>query len=209
MDVLGQKSIEMNDQQQRHNETTARRLASLALRLVLSLTIALCFATPATAATPNEHDLKVAYLYNFTRYISWPAEALNGDNNDFVIGVIGENPFGTTLDRLAKKKKAKKRRIVVKYFKSLADYESCHLLFVSSATDPQTRAAIIRQTRNQPVLLVGETEGYGEAGSTINFVLLQDGSINIEINIDAMNRRKMQANALLLKLATVVRDQGA
>ncbi len=178
-------------------------------RLVLVLAIAICLATPATAAAPNEHDIKVAYLYNFTRYISWPADSWKTDDSPFVIGVIGENPFGNTLDRLAKKKLAQKRPIVVRYFKTLADYKSCHLLFVSGTTDADTRAAIIRQTRNQPVLVVGESEGFCDAGSTINFVLKDDGSIAIEINIDAMNRGKMQANALLLKLASVKRDEGA
>ncbi|MBC8353459.1 MAG: YfiR family protein [Planctomycetes bacterium] len=188
---------------------TNRHLRVVRAILVLAATLSVCFsASAAFAAQPKEHTLKVAYLYNFTKFVSWPADALPPSQGAFVIGVIGENPFGQTLNKLAAAKLAQKRPIAVRYFKSLADYKPCHMLFVAASTPPDVRAAIIRQTRNQPVLVVGENVGYGVEGSTVNFVLLEDGSIKIEINIDAMNRRKMQANALLLKLATVVRDQG-
>ncbi len=183
------------------------RFASRAVSLAV-----LCFCTLASHAAaeqPKEHTLKAAYLYQFTRFVAWPDGTWRNEKEDFVIGVIGENPFGNTLDKLATKRLAQKRRIKVHYFADLAAYKPCHILFVSAAADDATREAILRQTRNQPVLVVGETLGYCDAGSTVNFVLLQGGSINIEINIDAMNRRKMQANAQLLKLAKVVRDGGA
>ena len=178
--------------------------------VALTATLLIClFGHSAFAVQPDEYTLKVAYLYNFTRYITWPEDAWPAGQQGFVIGVIGDNPFGSTLDQLATKKQAQRRRIVIRYFDTLADYEPCHMLFVAASTSPEVRAAVIRQTRNQPVLVIGESAGYAEAGSPVNFVLLPNGTINIEINIDAMNRRRMQTNALLLKLASVVRDKGA
>lgn len=194
--------------QRRQLTRDKKRTATIVVAFATALCM-WCATVPASAATPNEHTLKVAYLYNFTRYISWPDDTWAANDDEFVIGVLGENPFGQTLDLLAAKKLAKKRRIVVRYFKTLADYKHCHMLFVAAATDQATRAAVIRQTRGQPVLVVGESMGYCEVGSTINFTMRVDGSIRIEINIDAMNRRRMQASAMLLKLATIVRDPGA
>lgn len=173
------------------------------------LVLAFLTATLGFSQAPAEHTLKAAYLYNFTRYIAWPDDAWPEGQQDFVIGVIGDNPFDTTLDQIAEKRLAQKRRLVVRYFKTLADYKPCHILFVAADSPADVHAAILRQTRNQPILVVGERAGYAEDGATVNFELLPDGSIRIEMNIDAMNRGRMQTNAQLLKLATVVRDRGA
>lgn len=176
---------------------------------LLAILLVFFTANLGFAEALDEHTLKAAYLYNFTRYIAWPDDAWPNGEQDFVIGVIGDNPFSETLDQIAEKRLAQKRRIVIRYFDTLADYKPCHILFVVATTPPEVRAAIIRQTRNQPVLVVGESADFAEAGATVNFVLMTDGSIKIEINIDAMNRGRMQTNAQLLKLATIVRDRGA
>jgi hypothetical protein len=164
--------------------------------------------TAPAAAQSREYALKTAYLYNFTRFVSWPHTALPGEPN-FVIGVLGENPFGRTLDALAKKKRAQGKRIEVRYFSTLADYRPSHILFVASDATLEIQAAIIRQTRGQPVLLVGESPGFGRLGGTANFVLTEADTVGIEMNIDALNRRALQAKAALLKLAKIVRDEGA
>ncbi len=199
---------ELQQPQSISNRPSARQFARDVVAMMTMLSIGLA-PTSTAAAQPDEYTLKVVYLYNFTRYVSWPAKTWKNEHEDFVIGVIGENPFGQTLDLLAKKKRAQKRRVIVHYFQDLANYKPCHILFVAASTPPEVREAIIRQTRNQPVLLVGESVGYAEAGATVNFMLTPEGAIKFEINIDAMNRRQMQANAQLLKLATVVRDKGA
>ena len=177
---------------------------AFSMLLTVCLTVSVGFAQ-----APAEHTLKAAYLYNFTRYIAWPDDAWSEGQQEFVIGVIGNNPFDTTLDQIAGKRLAQKRPLVIKYFKTLADYKPCHILFVAADSPADVHAAILRQTRNQPVLVVGERTGFAEDGATVNFVLLPDGSIRIEMNIDAMNRGRMQTSAQLLKLATVVRDRGA
>ena len=198
-------------QEQRHPRRGQHDLG-LMMRASVALTamwLVCVIAQPATAASPDEYTLKVAYLYNFTRYITWPDDAWATAEQDFVIGVIGANPFGTTLDQLAEKRLAQQRPIAIRCFETLADYKPCHMLFVPASTPQDVRAAVIRQTRNQPILVVGESFGYAQEGATVNFMGLLDGTIKIEINIDAMNQRRMQTNALLLKLATVVRERGA
>ena len=201
----------MSQRKRKRTKVSWNRIQKRLRRIVLI--VAMLFVgllgNVASAEPPTEHDVKVAYLYHFTKFVSWPEGAMPAGQDAFVIGVLGQNPFGPSLDKLAARKLAQKRRIVVRYFDTLADYKPCQILFVSGMATPELHAAIIRQTRSQPVLVVGESAGYSESGATANFVLTEDGAIKIEINIDAMNRRRMQANALLLKLATVVRDRGA
>src|SRR3990167_8358321 len=84
-----------------------RRRADLALSTVLLICVT---ANTGFAKPPTEHTLKAAYLYNFTRYISWPDDAWPAGESDFLIGVIGNNPFDTTLDQIAETRLAQKRR---------------------------------------------------------------------------------------------------
>ena len=168
------------------------------------------FSTVATAQVLTdgemEYKVKVAYIYNFTRYIRWPASAFNGDHAPLVIGVLGENPFGATIDRLAKRKKTQGRQIVVRRYPSPQDYRPCHMLFVGGANGAELRQWAVRSTRGQPVLVIGETKDYASQGADANFFIDVDSTVGFEINIDALRRQNLRVDARLLKLATVVRD---
>src|SRR5262245_47563915 len=78
---------------------------------------------PPMQIIDREYEIKAAYLYNFGLYVQWPPGAVPNDQDQFVIGVLGKDPFDTNLDRLASVKKVEGRKIVVYRFKSMADYK--------------------------------------------------------------------------------------
>jgi len=155
---------------------------------------------------PVEYRVKTAYLYNFLLYVTWPKEAFVSADAPLVIGVFGNDPLNGPLDEVARRKKAKGRRIVVRRFKSWDEYEPCHILFLSRAADGRTLAEAIRRTRGAPLLLVGETPGFATRGATVNFYLDADRTVGFEINVDATAQRKLSVDARLLKLARIVRN---
>lgn len=67
------------------------------------------------------------------------------------------------------------------------------------------RDALLKRTRQRPVLIAGETDGFQQAGAVVNFYLA-DGSVRFFLNLDEADRRQLSANARLSKVATVVRD---
>ena len=42
--------------------------------------------------------MRAAYLYNFGRFVEWPAKVATAQNSSFTICVLGEDPFGHALD---------------------------------------------------------------------------------------------------------------
>src|ERR1700683_2819876 len=46
----------------------------------------------------SEYQVKATYLYNFGRFVHWPASAAAVKDDSFPICVLGQDPFGTTLD---------------------------------------------------------------------------------------------------------------
>jgi len=55
-------------------------------------------ASGLPASSQNRvNQVKAAYLYNFGRFVKWPAgAAVQGDS--FAVCVLGQDPFGATLD---------------------------------------------------------------------------------------------------------------
>src|ERR1700722_10108529 len=50
----------------------------------------------AQQSKPAEYQVKAVYLYNFSKFVEWPATAEK--QNSFAICILGHDPFGPALD---------------------------------------------------------------------------------------------------------------
>ena len=54
--------------------------------------------TPASARAQSddraEYSVKLAFLYNFTKFVEWPAEAFPDRGAPLNICLVGQDPFG-------------------------------------------------------------------------------------------------------------------
>ena len=174
-----------------------------------------CWRFPALQAQEQvidrEYEIKAAYLYNFGLYVQWPNSPAQGTDENIAIGVLGKDPFGPHLDRIAEAKTIEGKKIVVYRFKSMDQYRPCHILYVAARTvegekeeRPEDRlAAVLRKTRGAPVLLVGDTEGFAQKGVMINFYI-EENRVKFEMNPDAAKRAGLQISSKLLKLGKIV-----
>ena len=75
------------------------RLRRLLAGGVALATLASVTPLRAAEATPSaEYQVKAAFLYNFAQFVEWPARAFPAPDSPLIIGVLGENPFGTYLE---------------------------------------------------------------------------------------------------------------
>ena len=158
------------------------------------------------AQRPTEYQVKAAFLYNFAKFTEWPDEVLPGEEEPMVIGVLGEDPFGDTLDETVLGKTVKGRHLRVRRVERISDgLRKCHIVFVSSSETTRLHE-LFEILRGAPVLLVGDTDGFARAGGMINFVLIQN-RIRFEINVDAAEKVGLELSSRLLKLAKIVSDE--
>ncbi|MBN2292262.1 MAG: YfiR family protein [Pirellulales bacterium] len=155
----------------------------------------------------KEYKVKVAYVYNFARYIKWPRGTYAGADATFVIGVHGEAPFGDNLKRLAESRQIQGHRIVIQHYETPQDYKPCQILFITESVDDESRDKIVKLTKAEPVLIVGESSGFATHGAGINFYHDVDDTIGFEINVDNLRQRHLSVDARLLKLARIVGDE--
>lgn len=93
-----------------------RRLPGLILVLLTCLLAADAYPE-SKSAQYNEYAVKAAYMYNFLKFVDWPEEKMASNGNQIIIGIIGEDPFGTDADIL-KDKKVEERSVVLKHIDS-------------------------------------------------------------------------------------------
>ncbi len=196
-----------------HSALFRRGWCACCLTLLLLLTFAArpLIAQETTIVQQNvvlperECQLKYAYLYSFSLLMNWPDTAFESPSAPFVIGVYGHKDFGELLDRLARSKQVRGRRIEILRMKKPEDYRSCHILYITESTSAADRDALLKRTRHKPVLIAGETSRFHQAGAVVNFYLA-DESVRFYLNLDEADRRQLSASARLSKVATVVRD---
>ena len=166
----------------------------------LSLGLLLAAAlSRAQAPPPSAYQLKAAFLYNFAKFIDWPPEAFAENKSPFIIGVLGDNPFGNVLDQTVAGKLINDRPITIQPFRAGDAVTNCHILFISSS-EKKRLPEIIQTLRTTAVLTVGETERFIETGGMVNFV--QEASkIRFQINDDAAKAARLKISSKLLSLA--------
>jgi hypothetical protein len=205
-------AVPLNAAGPRVASTAVLRIAGL-----LALTIAgLCLTrTPATIAwwqstndgdDRQEYNIKLAYLCNFARYVTWPDDAADQEKEGvWIIGVLGKDPFREGLDRIAESgRKVHERKIVARHFASLDKYERCNVLFIPKTVPRKQQEAAIRALRGKPVLLVGEIPDFAALGGCLNFYLDED-NVRFEINLDSLRDHRIKASSKLLALAKIVK----
>lgn len=164
------------------------------------------FASSARESQITEHQAKAVMLLKFLGYVKWPERAFESPTSPMRIAVVGEDPFGEILDATFKGKKFGQREIELVRFKSVADLEPCHVLF-APASEAAKLDRILLWAKGKPVLLIGESKGFAEAGGCINFTIA-DKKIAFEINKEAAKRADIELSSHILRLAKIVKDSG-
>jgi len=182
--------------------TMFRLLRALAFFLGFLSGVSSPAATPSAGELAREYQIKAVYLFNFVQFVEWPPTAFPEVGSPFEIGVLGRNPFGSSLDDAVKGETVRGRRLVVRYAERLEELRTCHVLFIA-ASEKDRLDEILGQLDSSAVLTVGETPDFPARGGIINFY--PDGrKVRFEINAHAAQQHGLKPSSQLLSLARVV-----
>lgn len=154
-------------------------------------------------AASREYRIKAAYLYQFGRYVEWPATAFATPQSPFVIGVLDNDPVAADLEQIAQIKKIQDRPIKVKRFSSPDDIEACHILYLSDLLPAETQTKILSRMSRRGVLPVGESSEFLDWGGAIRLARVGN-NIRVYIARKAAEREGLAVSAKLLQVANVV-----
>jgi YfiR/HmsC-like len=154
----------------------------------------------ASAQTASEYDVKAAFLYNFTKFVEWPPGAFPAESSQLKVCVLGDNPFGKSLESVIAGEEVQGRKLQLWQMDILHSPDFCHILFISQSERARI-PEVLTAVQGSPVLTVSETDGFLEKGGTINFKI-QEGKVRFEINLGAVERGGLKMSSKLLRLAT-------
>ncbi|MDD5764893.1 MAG: YfiR family protein [Candidatus Marinimicrobia bacterium] len=162
------------------------------------------FMFPARANSPvmTEADIdnmKAAFIYNFTKYITWP----HMDNfNVFRIGLIGDSKIVVPFQQMAEKKMVGNKPIVFRNYDDIQTMSFCHILFISESEGDRI-VQILSKLTDRSTLTVGDTPGFCKRGIMTNF-FSEGGKVKFEMNTAKLESVGLKASSQLQKLARII-----
>jgi hypothetical protein len=183
-------------QQRSHSLKWRRSLAFLAFAIFASTTI-----YPQTSR-PNEYQVKAAYIYNFGKFVKWPAVAPANQTGSFTICVLDQDPFGSTLQSTLAGETVGGKPVSIRHIEKAQDASVCHILFIGSAQGKDL-SGILSALDEEAVLTVSDMPDFSKQGGIIQFVLEGD-RIRFEINLEGAEKSHLVFPSELLKVAVAV-----
>jgi YfiR/HmsC-like len=192
---------------------TIKRRVRAVMAILPILLVAVMLNAQNTSGS-SEYLIKAGFIYNFANLVQWPSSSFAQPDSPITIVILGEDHFGSTLDRALDGKKVNARSFVIKRAKSVSELQralgpqkECQILYVSSSEMPHLSEAI-QMLKGVPVLTIGETPGFAKSGGIINLVL-EDNKVRFEVNVTAAKEADLNISSRLLALARIVQSPGS
>ncbi|MEO8795217.1 MAG: YfiR family protein, partial [Daejeonella sp.] len=151
----------------------------------------------------NEYQVKAAFIYNFTRFIDWPAETNTGSAGPFIIKIWGDDQFSTYINDLVKGEKLGGRAIIVQRIDNVKEINQCNILFVSASRAADVKDLLPELNRKR-ILTVSDAANFARWGGIIRF-FKEGNNLRLQINIDEAKASRLNISSKLLSLSKIYR----
>jgi hypothetical protein len=155
---------------------------------------------PAAAAqedsAASRYQIMTAYIYNFTQFTTWPADAIGGE---FSVCVLGDNPFGSTLAAL-RSRSVDGKKIVTRLYRHMpAGIAGCNVLFVDDS-ERGNMDDIVKALKGSSALTMSDMDGFIAAGGMVEFER-NDQKVGIKIGLHSVQAAGLSISSKLLRIA--------
>jgi hypothetical protein len=168
------------------------------------VTAILLFISIYASGQNINYKLASLYVYNFTKYIEWPAKS---QTDFFVIGVFGETPAFEEFKKMAyTKKEVSGKKIVVEKMINVKDLEKCQIVYIPASQSHRLKE-IKEALKGHSILIVTEKPGMAHKGAGINLFLDEDddNKLKFELNKGAIEATGLHVAGELVHLGISVK----
>jgi len=162
--------------------------------------------TPSGAAALNEEEVeypaKLAFLFNFTKFIEWPPGSYRSPSAPLVICIAGHDPFSLVTENELRTRTVSGHPIEIRTLRPTDTLSGCSMVFIP-VTDRDHADNILRALSGSSTLTVGEIEGFATRGGILNLTVKRS-RLHFEINQRAAERAGFKIRSKLLSLADIV-----
>ncbi len=163
--------------------------------LVLFLFVFLLLSSFSSSVSGlTEEELKIAFVYNFLKFVSWPSGSKN-----LYLCVVGETKLKPYLFALQGKSVKDKVISVKELSLDVKGALCCNALFVGKLSRDKLKM-IIRKAQENGVFTVSDLPGFAELGGIIE-VFPVENKLRFIVNLSAAKLSGIKISSRLLKLA--------
>lgn len=154
---------------------------------------------------PSEYAVKAAYLLNFGKFMRVsPGAKINP--NDFNICVVGDDPFGVSLDNITAGEEVDGRPVrVVRLERSeieKPDSRQCAIAYLSISEEKRMEQDLAA-FRDSDTLTVSDAPDFLKRGGMIQLLLVSN-HIRFSVDLDPVRRTHISLSSELLRVAASV-----
>jgi 2-phospho-L-lactate transferase/gluconeogenesis factor (CofD/UPF0052 family) len=183
------------------NVIGGRLAGAVMLYLLAAAGILVCLKGWAADA-PTEVQVQAVFLYNFSRFVEWPAQTFSAPGDPFVIGILGSDPFGARLDEAVRNEQINGHPLTVRRFRTVAEVDNCQILFVDRSEIGRL-GQILAALDHRSTLTVSQADGTAQRGVMIQFAT-ENNRIRLRINVGSARASGLTISSKLLRPAEIV-----
>ena len=153
--------------------------------------------------TGREYDVKIGFIYNFAKFVTWPQEVVDRDPTLMVICYVADDPSIKVFQKL-EGKAIRDRVIKVIAFQDETSIAQSQIIFFATQNKDLIQK-ILEQAKGRGILTIGETEGFTQWGGVINF-FEELNRLRFKVNLAAARREGLKMSSQILVSAQIVEE---
>lgn len=153
---------------------------------------------PRAQRVASVQDVKAAFLYNFTRYVTWP-DGIPPPAEPFRLCIVADRDTTEAARRAMEGETVHGRPAQTHVPKTAEEVRTCQLLFVAEDAEHRVRP-LIAAALQSPTLVVGEGETFTSRGGAIGFVI-ENGKVRFDVHSRNAARNGLSISSRLLNVA--------
>jgi hypothetical protein len=168
--------------------------------LITAIWLSVSITTPAWSDDPRQREdqLKAGYLFNFAKFVEWPASVPQDALTICFLGGAGVQQF---LSTDAGSKRIGARGLVVRSLREHDTSNGCNVLYVDSALPSAALSSL--NDNSAPILTVSDAKEFTRSGGIIA-LYTESNRLKFIVNVQNAQRAGLRISSNLLQLATLV-----
>ena len=156
----------------------------------------------AQSESVREYQIKAAYIYNFTNFVTWPSEAFSSDRAPFIIGIFRDDPIYPYLKEIITGESVDGHRLIIKQYEDFEDLKTCHILVINDLETDKLSSSDISALKKGNTLTVSNMPNFTQKGGIVKF-FNKNNKIHLQINNEAAKAADLVISSKLLNLADI------
>jgi hypothetical protein len=174
-------------------------MASILLAVLLLTAVWIPTEAHAQAPPLSQYDVQAVYLFDFAKFVRWPAGT---EHETITICVSGVKTYTDILTKVIAGEQIEGRPLAVRAVQNPEDIAGCNIVFIGVAARDRLDS-LLAATAGKPILTVSDVPGFLDRGGMIQFQIIAN-RVRFSVDLRPVARSGISLNSELLKVAVSV-----